>query len=99
MTASVGPFDTRERTPGHDLGVSAGDGAAELVDLRGAGLVLEVGGELSGVFVGEAGVLDLVDVAEGFFGVPGQPDFSVGVPGRQEALESFPAGLVESFLG
>ncbi len=95
----MGPFDTRERTPGRDLGVSAGDGAAELVDLRGAGLVLDAGGEPTGVFVGEAGVLDLVDVAEGFFGVPGQPDFSVGVPGRQEALESFPAGLVESFLG
>ena len=74
LTASVGPFDTRERTPGHDLVIPAGDGAAELVDLWGAGLVLEVGGELSGVAGGEVGVSDLVDVAEGFFGVPGQPD-------------------------
>ena len=99
LTASVGPFDTRERCQATILVIPAGDGSAELVDLRGAGLVLDAGGEPAGVFVGEAGVSDLVDIAEGFFGVPGQPDLSVGVPGRQEALEAFPAGGVEAFLG
>ena len=64
-----------------------------MVDLRGAGLVLEAGGEPAGVFIGEAGVSDLVDVAEGFFGVPGQPDLPVGVPGLEETLRrSPPAG-------
>ena len=45
LTASVGPFNTRERTPGYDLSVPAGDGAAELVDLWGAGLVLDLAGD------------------------------------------------------
>ena len=44
-------------------------------------MVLEVGGELSGVFVGDVGGSGLVEVVEGFFGVSGRADFSVGVSG------------------
>ena len=65
MTASAGPFDTRERAPGNDLGAPSGDNAAELVDSRVTGLVLEVVCEPAGAIAGEAGASDLADAAEG----------------------------------
>ena len=47
------------------------EGAPEPVDLRGAGLVLEVLGELTDEGVGVAGVGGFVDFPYGFLGVPG----------------------------
>lgn len=65
--------------PGDDLGTPGGEGAAEPVDLWEAGFVLEVSGELADQGVGVAGVGSFVDLANCFFGVPEQADFSVGV--------------------
>ncbi len=66
--------------PGGDLGVPADDGAAELVDLGRAVVVLEIVAEAQHVLVGEAGV-DVVDASDGLFGVPCGADLSVRVTG------------------
>ena len=50
--------------PVGDLGQPAGEGTSELVHLRRAGLVLEVGGETGGVFDGDGGIVDPVDASD-----------------------------------
>ena len=50
--------------PGDDLSMPASQGTAQGVDLRRAGVVLQVVGELSDELGGEAGVADGVDLAD-----------------------------------
>ena len=69
--AGVVPVD------GGDL--PAGQGAAEAAQFGRAVGVLEVVGEFGGVALGELGAVDVVEAAEGFFGVPRQADLAVGV--------------------
>ena len=57
--------------PVGDLGGPAGDGSAQFVDLRWAGFVLEIVGELQGVSESDGWAVDVVDAPHGFFGMPG----------------------------
>ena len=60
--------------PVDDGGVPAGQGAAEAAQFRRAVGVAQVVGEFGGVALGELGAVDVVEAAEGFFGVPRQAD-------------------------
>jgi hypothetical protein len=59
--------------------------AAEPVELRGQAGVLEVADELFDGGGAHVGVCDVIDAAEGLFGVPGVADPAVGVPGVEQA--------------
>ena len=66
--------------PVGDLGSPGGDGAPEPVDLFGHARFLEVGGELGDGGGADFGAGDVIDAAQGLFGVPGVADLAVGVP-------------------
>ena len=85
--------------PGDDLLVPVAEGSSELLDFGGAGFVLEVRGELLGVFVSFPGVGGLVDSPDGFFSVSCELDFAVGVSRAEQAGQSLPAVVVEPFAG
>ena len=63
--------------PVDDGGVPAGQSAAQAAQ---CGQAVGVG-EVGGVALGELGAVDVVEPAEGFFGVPRQADFAVGIAG------------------
>ena len=93
MRASVASVGYLGDVPVGDLGAPAADGTSELVDLRWAGVVLEVVCELEGVLEAGGGAVDVVDVSDGFLGVPGGADFAVGVTGVEEATEACPTAV------
>ena len=92
--ASVGHL---REVPVGDRGTPAGDGATQFVDLRRAGFVPDVVGELEGVSESDGGAVYLVDAPHGFLGVPGCADFSVGVTGVEEATEAGSAPVADTF--
>lgn len=81
LRASVASVGHPGDVPVRDLGGPAGDGTSESVDLGWAGFVLEVVSELEGVGERVDGAVYPIDGPDGFFGVPGGADFSVGVAG------------------
>ena len=92
--ASVGHL---REVPVGDLGTPTADGTTQFVDLRRAGFVLEVVGELEGVSERDGGPVDLVDASYGFLGVPGCAHLSVGVTGVEEATEPGSAPVADAF--
>ena len=92
----MGPLVTLE-TCQFVIGGPAGDGAAQLVDLGWAGLVLEVVSELEGVAERDRDAVDVVDASYCLLGVPGGAYFSVGVAGVEEATEPCPAPVADTF--
>ena len=58
---------------------------------------MEVVGELEGVSEREHGSVDPVDVSDGFGGVPGCADFSVGVASVEETTEAGLASVADAF--
>lgn len=70
-----------------------------MVDFGRARFVLEVCGELLGVLVSFPGVGGLVDFPGGFFSVPCELDFAMGVSRAEQVGQSLPAVVVEPFAG
>ena len=60
---------------------------------------MEVDSEPPAVGVGEGWIVDAVDPAEGFLGVPGHADFAVGVSSFEEAPQAAVPAVVEAFVG
>ena len=87
------------RGPVDDLGVPAGQAAAQAAQLRRAVGVGMVVGECGGVGVGELRAVDVVEAAEGLVGVPRQADFAVVVAGGEQAAEFRVAAFAEAFVG
>ena len=85
--------------PVDDLGVPAGQGAAQAAQFGRAVGVGEVVDELGGVGGGELGAVDVLEAAEGLFGVPRQADLAVGVAGGEQAAEFRLAAFAEAFVG
>ena len=71
--------------PVGDLGAPAPDGAAQPVDLSRHGGVLQVLRELGDGRGAHFGVGDVIDAAQGLFGVPGVADLAVGVACVEQA--------------
>ena len=85
--------------PVDDGGVPVGQGAAQAAQFGRAVGVGEVVGEFGGVALGELGAVDVIEAAEGFFGVPRQADLAVGVAGGEQAAEFGVAAFAEAFVG
>ena len=79
--------------PVGDLSAPAPDGAGQPVDLCGHGGVLQVPGELVHGRGDHLGVVDVIDRAQGLFGVPGVADLSVGIAGIEQAPQPDASGV------
>lgn len=71
--------------PVDDRGVPAAEGAAQAAQLRRAGGGGEVVCEFAEVGAGELGAVEVIEAAEGLFGVPGQAGLAEGIAGGESA--------------
>ena len=71
----------------------------QLVDLGGAGFVLEVVCELEGVSESEGGTFDPVDAPYGFLGVPGGAYLPVGVTSVEESTQPCLTAVADPLVG
>ena len=85
--------------PIRDLRSPAADSTTQLVDLRWAGLALEIVGELVGVSKSNRWTVDGIDLSYGFLGVPGTAHLAVGVTGVEKATKTCPAAAADAFVG
>ena len=99
LIASVGPLETRAQC---QLTIWVCQRARVRPRRRSSGgqeASCEVVGEFGGVALGELRTVDVIEAAEGFFGVPRQAHLAVGVAGGEQAAESGVATFAEAFVG
>ena len=85
--------------PVDDGDLPAGQGAAQAAQFGRAVGVAQVLDEFGGVALGELGAVDVIEAAEGLFGVPRQADLAVWVAGGEQAPELGVAAFSEAFVG
>ncbi len=85
--------------PGGDLGGPPHDRAAELVQLRWARVVLEIDAEPLDELDREGGVVDVVDSADDFLGVPRHAHLALRVARLEQPEQLVAASVVEAFVG
>ena len=73
--------------PVGDRDMPAGQGAAQAAQIRQAGIVGRIVREFAEVRAGELGTVDVIEPAEGFFGVPRRADLPAWVPDGEQATE------------
>ncbi len=84
--------------PVDDLVMPTSQGAAQPGQLRWAVSVGEVVGEFTQIDVGELWAVDVIETAQGFFGVPRQTNLAAGIACSEQTAEFGVGTFAEPFM-